>query len=301
MCSLKVTLLVNRELLVIYSHRQCSEWNSQAKEQRKKKLEKRKRKKRKLWKSKKKKSKTKKKGGGVFKWVCRKAAWHWNRHAPSHNSRDINFSTLCLSPLPSLFLSFLLFFLSICSATAPGLFTFSHSISSLLLPFLIVPSSSSSLPFSNYGTKDYLSCFNPSSLFSSLYHDCWNLLLAFIDLPFPHSSPIWGGGSLSVSLCWPCMSGPCLGTESQDHRVTLLKKNLKGSESVAIWQSIERTAPCAQTGTHNTDTQCEGMDCVPRGWWTRPPLTLISHEELILFTKLLGSPQITALTTWIGA
>lgn len=31
----------------------------------------------------------------VFKWVYRKASWHWNRHAPSHNGRDINFSALC--------------------------------------------------------------------------------------------------------------------------------------------------------------------------------------------------------------
>ena len=54
------------------------------------------------------------------------------------------------------------------------------------------------------------------------------------------------------------------------------KKILEGSDTAAIWQSIEGTAPHTQTGETQhclpTDTQCEGMDCVPCGRWACPPL-----------------------------
>lgn len=85
-------------------------------------------------------------------------------------------------------------------------------------------------------------------------------------------------GGLTASPSWPSMSGPRLGRESQDHRVTLQKKKkiLEGSDTAAIWQSTEGTAPHTQAGETQhclpTDTQCEGMDCVPCGRWACPPL-----------------------------
>lgn len=80
----------------------------------------------------------------VFKWVCGKAGWHWNRHAPSHNGRDINFSTLSVSPLPSLFLSLPLSFppsalpLHLASSRSLTPFPLFHSFSLLRSSFLFL-------------------------------------------------------------------------------------------------------------------------------------------------------------------
>ena len=96
------------------------------------------------WKEKEEKTGGKGKEKEVFKWVCGKAGWHWNRHAPSHNGRDINFSTLSVSPLPSLFLSLPLSFppsalpLHLASSRSLTPFPLFHSFSLLRSSFLFL-------------------------------------------------------------------------------------------------------------------------------------------------------------------
>lgn len=120
--------------LVMYSHaREVTELKSARESARNwdKKLEKRKRKEEKTGRR-----------AEFFKWVCRKAAWQWNRHAPSHNSRDINFSTLLFSRLPSLFSSLPL---SFSPSALPLHLASSRSLTPFppLLPFYFFPSPSS--------------------------------------------------------------------------------------------------------------------------------------------------------------
>lgn len=116
----------------------------------------------------------------VFKWVCRKAAWHWNKHAPSHNSRDINFSTLSVSPpLLSLF---------------PSLFSFSPSALPLHL--------ASSLPLTPF--PSFYSFF--TSLLSSLFAQSYPPPLPLC--PFCNSivlSPLCVFGNLFLLSIWQCL------------------------------------------------------------------------------------------------
>lgn len=220
----------------------------------------------------------------VFKWVCRKAVWHWNRHAPSHNSRDINFSTPLFSRPPSLFSSLPLSFspsalllhlassLSLTPFPPLLLFFFSFPLLSSFL-FLFTPS----YPC-NWIVLSLLNLFllshptaSPSLLLALLTSPFFSLhlfllqhqRLSFLFLThilrfsclyrplfiFPPSPSHHITVSVLAQREW-VTSGP---TQSQDHRVTL-QKILEGSDTVAIWQSIEQAAPHTQTGRHNIDS-----------------------------------------------
>lgn len=145
--------------------------------------------------------------------MCRRESWLWNRHAPSHNSPHRNFSTRFL-PLPSLFLSRPLFFLSICRCTWPLLvlshrfllfclplfhsppflpakwFFLFHALRltpspSLLLPLLTSVSSLNLLPiFSRTAPKMLLNTF------FTLHHR--SIIIEIYFIHFPPSPPIWG-------------------------------------------------------------------------------------------------------------
>lgn len=124
--------------------------------------------------------KKKKEKHGVFK--CRKAAWHQNRHAPSHNSQDINFSTLSVPPRHhslSLLFSFLpsalpLHLASSLSLTSFPLFysfiPFSHHFSSFSVCTILSSSSSSPSFLCNWIVLSLLCVFLNLSLFSTWQH-----------------------------------------------------------------------------------------------------------------------------------
>lgn len=130
----------------------------------------------------------------VFKWVCGKAGWHWNRHAPSHNGRDINFSTLSVSPLPSLFLSLPLSFppsalpLHLASSRSLTPFPLFHSFSLLRSSFL------------------FLFCLHhPTLLFLPAFFFCYWIVLSLLSV-FLNLSLLSASDSVSISFDIPVSS-----------------------------------------------------------------------------------------------
>lgn len=233
----------------------------------------------------------------VFKWVCGKAGWHWNRHAPSHNGRDINFSTLSVSPLPSLFLSLPLSFppsalpLHLASSRSLTPFPLFHSFSLLRSSFLFLfclhhptllflpaffflrlnsPLSSLCLPQSVSSLRIWQRFhlfWHPRLLPLSLSADFFlftasrsSLNLFFFSTHILRFSPLQMlkcpfyrlslsltiRGGLTASPSWPSMSGPRLGRESQDHRVTLQKKKNPGG----FWHSGHMAEHWGNSSTH---------------------------------------------------
>lgn len=213
------------------------------------------------------------KNTGSLKENVRKASWRWGRHAPSHNSRDINFSTLSLLAPPSLFPSshllrrctWPLHFLSPHFLPFTLSFPHHHFSFSLFAPRRAPPSS---LSFLSIWIVLFLLCvFLNLSLLSAIPLNLnfpssllWNALHFHTPIPPLHSLLWRGGGCLIVS--WPGMSG-----------VWPKRVRTRGKEMWSGWTerpyggSLSEQLHALRHGDTTRPRVKEGIDPPSTAWW----------------------------------